>query len=169
LEEIDRRFRLFRKGQHVLDLGAAPGSWSMYASTRVGPSGRVLAVDVQLIDRELGPNVTVVHGDVLCLDSEQLQTFAPYHLVLSDMAPSTTGIREADHARSAELYQTALDVADQMAGVGAAFVGKLFMGEQFEALRSKTRDLFGRVDVVRPETTRRRSVELFLVGTDKRV
>src|SRR5262245_1223289 len=103
LQEIDRRVRLLSRGQRVLDLGAAPGSWSLYASARVGATGRVLAVDRPPILQEFSPNVTVVQGDALSLDNEALGTFAPYDVVLSDMAPSTSGSKASDQARSFEL------------------------------------------------------------------
>ncbi len=164
LEEIDRRVGLLKSGQHVLDLGAAPGSWSMYASQRVGPQGRVLAMDLSEIPRSLGRNVTVMQGDCLSLSTEELATFAPYHVVLSDMAPSTVGDRQADHARSANLFLRAVDVAQALSQPGASFVGKLFMGGEFEAARARLRACYQEVKVMRPEGTRKNSVEVFLVG-----
>src|SRR6478735_2549690 len=90
LEEIDRRVRLLRQGQRVLDLGAAPGSWSMYAAGRIGPKGALLAVDLSPMSVALGPAGKILQGDALSLANEELATFAPYDVVLSDMAPSTT-------------------------------------------------------------------------------
>src|SRR3954463_8850809 len=78
LEEIDRRVKLLRKGQRVLDLGAAPGSWSMYAAQQIGPSGKLLAVDLVPIAGAVGPNATVKQGDALSLANEDLALFAPY-------------------------------------------------------------------------------------------
>src|SRR5262245_66697540 len=78
LEEIDRRVRLLRPGQRVLDLGAAPGSWSMYAAQKIGPKGKLLAVDLSEITTALGPNVTAVRGDALSLSNEDLGLVAPY-------------------------------------------------------------------------------------------
>src|SRR5689334_7761341 len=91
LEEIDRRIRLLRAGQRILDLGAAPGSWSLYASQRVGAAGRVLAIDIQEIRQVFGPNVQVERGDALDLSNEVLAAEGPYDVVLSDMAPNTSG------------------------------------------------------------------------------
>src|SRR5690349_13407661 len=91
LQEIDRRMRLLRAGQRVLDLGAAPGSWSLYASERVGPSGHVYAIDIKPIPQVFGPNVQVLEGDALSLASELLAAHGPYDVVLSDMAPNTSG------------------------------------------------------------------------------
>src|SRR5580704_15056154 len=95
LEEIDRRVHLLRPGMRVLDLGAAPGSWTLYACQRVGPQGRVLAVDKTVIGIPLPPHARFDQGDALELESETLSVFAPYDVVLSDMAPNTTGNRSA--------------------------------------------------------------------------
>ncbi len=131
LEEIDRRVRLFHAGQRVLDLGAAPGSWSLFAAQRIGPSGKLLAVDLSPITVALGAAATFSQGDALSLANEDLALFAPYDVVLSDMAPSTIGDRGADAARSVELFERALGVAGALLAPGGSFVGKLFMGEDF--------------------------------------
>jgi 23S rRNA (uridine2552-2'-O)-methyltransferase len=105
LEEIDRRSRLLRGGQRVLDLGAAPGSWSMYAARKIGPSGRLLAVDLEPLTVGLpAASAAFVQGDALSITNEELGRFAPYDVVLSDMAPRTTGNRVTDQARSFELF-----------------------------------------------------------------
>jgi 23S rRNA (uridine2552-2'-O)-methyltransferase len=168
LEEIDRRVRLFRQGQRVLDLGAAPGSWSMYASQKVGPKGRVFAVDISEIPRSLGANVTVLRGDALSLSNEQLAQAAPYDVVLSDMAPSTTGSKVADQARSFELFDRAVSVAAALSAPGGAFVGKLFMSEDFVKARDRLRSLYTEARVIRPEGTRSQSSEVFLVGLGRK-
>lgn len=175
LEEIDRRVKLLRAGQRVLDLGAAPGSWSLYAAQRIAPSGHLLAVDLSPIHVPLGPGAHFSQGDALSLTNEDLALFAPYDVVLSDMAPSTTGSKLADQARSFELFMRALAVAEAL-GVkpapgapalkppGGAFVGKLFMSEDFTKARDALRALFDEVRVIRPEGTRSSSFEVFLVG-----
>lgn len=168
LEEIDRRVRLFRQGQRVLDLGAAPGSWSMYASQKVGPKGRVFAVDISEIPQALGANVTVLRGDALSLSNEELARAAPYDVVLSDMAPSTTGSKIADQARSFELFDRAVHVAAALCAPGGAFVGKLFMSEEFVKARDRLRSLYTEVRVIRPEGTRSQSSEVFLVGMGRK-
>ena len=168
LEEIDRRVKLLRPGQHVLDLGAAPGSWSLYAARRIGPSGRLLAIDLQPIAQPLGPGATFVQGDALSMLTEALSMYAPYDVVLSDMAPNTTGSPEADAARSEELFARALQVAVALGRPAGAFVGKLFMGAGFEEVRAALRQAFEEVRIIRPEGTRKHSVEVFLVGLRRR-
>lgn len=164
LEEIDRRVRLFRPGQRVLDLGAAPGSWSMYAAQRIGPSGKLLAMDLSPITAALGPQAVVMQGDALSLENEALAQFAPYDVVLSDMAPATTGSKLADQARSYELFVRAVAVADALLAPGGSFVGKIFMSEDFVAARDALRKVCEEVRSIRPEGTRANSVEIFLVG-----
>src|SRR5688572_2843928 len=100
LEEIDRRVKLLKAGQHVIDLGAAPGSWSLYAAQRVGTSGKVLAIDLTEITQLFPAQVEVVQGDALALDNQVLGRHAPYDVVLSDMAPSTSGSKVRDQAQS---------------------------------------------------------------------
>jgi 23S rRNA (uridine2552-2'-O)-methyltransferase len=168
LEEIDRRVRLFRKGQRVLDLGAAPGSWSMYAAQKIAPSGKLLAVDLSPITVSLGPGAQASQGDALSLGNEDLALFAPYDVVLSDMAPSTTGSKVADQARSFELFLRAVEIAAALGAPGSAFVGKLFMSEDFGKAREALRALYDEVRTIRPEGTRSSSVEVFLVGLAKK-
>ncbi|AUX41011.1 50S rRNA methyltransferase [Sorangium cellulosum] len=168
LEEIDRRVRLLRPGQRVLDLGAAPGSWSMYAAQRIGAGGKLLAVDLSPITTALGPTATVVQGDALSLTNEALAQLAPYDVVLSDMAPATSGSKIADQARSYELFMRAVAVAEALLAPGGAFVGKIFMSEDFVKAREALRKLFEEVRSIRPEGTRANSVELFLIGLRKK-
>ncbi len=168
LEEIDRRVRLLKSGQRVLDLGAAPGSWSMYAAKKIAPSGKLLAIDLSEIQGSLGPNAQIVRGDALSLANEALATFAPYDVVLSDMAPSTSGSKVADQARSFELFMRAVEIARALGAPGGSFVGKLFMSEDFIKAREALRALFGEVRTIKPEGTRASSVEVFLIGLGRK-
>lgn len=167
LREIEQRLRLLRPGQRVLDLGAAPGSWSLYASECVGQNGRVLAVDLAPITQAFAANVEVVTGDALSLDQRELARFAPYDVVLSDMAPNTSGSKIRDQAQSFELFMAALAVAAALGRAGSSFVGKLFMSEDFKEARAALGADYSKVRVIRPEGTRQQSSELFLVGLGK--
>jgi len=168
LEEIDRRVRLLKSGQRVIDLGAAPGSWSMYAAQKIGPRGKLLAIDLSEINVSLGPAAVAVQGDALSLSNDALAMFAPYDVVLSDMAPSTSGNKDADQARSFELFMRALSVADALGAPAGSFVGKLFMSGDFVAARDALRALFDEVKTIKPEGTRSSSVEVFLVGMKRK-
>jgi 23S rRNA (uridine2552-2'-O)-methyltransferase len=164
LQEIDQRTQLFRPGLHVLDLGAAPGSWSLYASQKVGARGRVLAIDLQPIEQRFEPNVVTVQGDAFDLDNEQLGRFAPYDIVLSDMAPRTSGVKFQDQSASLELFLRALAVAAALGKDRSHFVGKLFMGPDFDAAVQATKRHYSKTRVIRPAGTRAVSKEIFLVG-----
>jgi len=169
LEEIDRRVSLLRPGMHVLDLGATPGSWMLYASQKIGPQGRVLAVDIEPIVVPIPQNATFVLGDAFNLESDALATHDPYDVVLSDMAPRTTGNRLGDQTRSFELFMRALAVAEKLCKPGGAFVGKIFMGEDFPLARKEVKRLFAEDRAIRPEGTRTTSFELFLIGIGKKI
>lgn len=168
LEEIDRRIRLLRPGMNVLDLGASPGSWTLYAAQKIGERGKLLAVDLKPIEVPLPPHATFVQGDALALDNEALATYAPYDVVLSDMAPNTTGNRLGDQTRSYELFLRALAVAEKLCKPGGTFVGKIFMGEDFANAKKELKKIFAEDRAIRPEGTRSSSYELFLIGSKKR-
>ncbi len=167
IEEIADRFAVFKKGQAVVDLGAAPGGFLQVILDRVGPKGRVVGVDLAVI-RPLGrPNVTTAVLDVLddAFDQrlDELHQ-GPFDVVVSDLAPKTTGIRSTDEARSQRLALKALEIARVRGRPGSHFIAKLFMGGDFEAFRGEVRALFEDVKVVRPEATRGASMEIYLVG-----
>ncbi|MDB5215966.1 MAG: Cell division protein FtsJ / Ribosomal large subunit methyltransferase [Myxococcaceae bacterium] len=168
LEEIDRRIRLLRQGMHVLDLGAAPGSWMLYTAQKIGGNGKLLAVDLQEIGIPIPQNATFLQGDALSLENETLEMYAPYDVVLSDMAPNTTGNRMGDQTRSFELFMRALAVAEKLAKPGGAFVGKIFMGEDFTIAKKAVKRVFGEERAIKPEGTRTNSYELFLIGLGKK-
>lgn len=167
IEEIDSRFHLFKTSYKVLDLGAAPGSWSQYASQKVGPQGRVLGIDIQPIKLTM-PNCVFVTADMRELDLDKTMAEAgiapPFDVVLSDMAPKTTGIRITDQARSLELCELALRTAERFLRPRGHFVCKLFHSEGFEPFRDELRRKFQRVEVLRPKSTRKESKEIFLIG-----
>ena len=167
LQEIDARFRILRGGQKILDLGAAPGSWSQYASSKVGPKGRVLGIDLQPIQLTL-PNAVFVNADLrdLKLESvfEKNEITPPFDIVLSDMAPRTTGIRVTDQARSIELCELALSTAEKFLKPGGHFVCKLFHSEDFEPFRDELKAKFQRLEILRPKSTRKESKEIFLIA-----
>jgi 23S rRNA (uridine2552-2'-O)-methyltransferase len=168
LEEIDRRVQLLRPAMRVLDLGAAPGSWSLYAAGRIGDRGKLLAMDLSPLSVALPPQAAFLRGDALALGSDSLALFAPYDVVLSDMAPSTTGNKSTDQARSFELFMRALEVAATLVCAGGSFVGKIFMSEDLRHARAEIRRLFGHERLIRPEGTRSVSTELFIVGQGRR-
>jgi 23S rRNA (uridine2552-2'-O)-methyltransferase len=168
LEEIDRRLHLLRSGMRVLDLGAAPGSWSLYAAQKIGPTGSLFAVDLSPLGTVLPPHAVFLQGDALSLEDGAVAQFAPYDVVLSDMAPRTSGTKIADQARSFELFMRALAVAGALLKPQGAFVGKLFMSEDLRLARTSLKALFSEERLIRPESTRSISTELFVVGLGRK-
>lgn len=164
LEEIDRRTRMFQGGQRVLDLGASPGSWSQYAAKKVGRRGQIVAIDLKVIE-PIGANVQLIRGDAFETSAADLQgDGAPFDVVMSDMAPDTSGNRFTDHMRSIDLCRRAFSVARSVLKPGGHFVCKVFEGEDVNALVGELNQAFAQVKRIKPKGTRTESVELFLVG-----
>ncbi len=168
LEEIQQRHQILRPGFRVLDLGAAPGSWTLYASQCIGPSGRVLAVDLSELGEQMPTNVRARQLDVFAADLTDLAELGPYDVVLSDMAPRTSGTKASDQARSFELCQRALAVAVELGAPSSHFVTKLFMSPDFGELRRAIELSYHECRVIRPQATRTQSSEVFLVGLKRR-
>lgn len=172
IDEIAKRFRLFSRGQTVLDLGAAPGGFLQILLDEVGPKGTVVGVDLVPIRPLNRPNVKTAVADVLDPGFDALLTAlhaGPFDVVVSDLAPKTTGIKDTDEARSLALAGKALEVSVQRGRPEGHFVAKLFMGRDFESFRVDVRKAFREVKVVRPEATRGGSMEIYLVGMSRRV
>jgi 23S rRNA (uridine2552-2'-O)-methyltransferase len=167
IEEILRRHRLLGPGQAVLDLGAAPGGFLQVLAAAVGERGVAVGVDREPI-RNLGrPWVKTAVVDLLApdaLDAIRAVHGGRFDLVTSDMAPKTIGVKVTDEARSLELARVALAVAGETLRLGGALVVKVFMGGDLPRFQKEVRELFDRVDVVRPEATRERSFEVYVVG-----
>jgi 23S rRNA (uridine2552-2'-O)-methyltransferase len=169
LREIDERVQLLRRGQRVLDLGAAPGSWTQYAAERVGDEGRVVAVDLAEMRAAVPKNVVVLQHDVYALTPEVLKAAGDsvpteFDLVLSDMAPKTTGARVRDQFLSYELYLRAVQLTDTWLVRGGSFAGKIFQSAELEDARKATAERFEHVKIVKPKASRSESYEIFLVG-----
>ncbi|MFN7696645.1 MAG: SAM-dependent methyltransferase [Deltaproteobacteria bacterium] len=164
LEEIDRRTRVLKVGGRVLDLGAYPGSWSAYAAQRVGAKGRVLGLDLQEFKGTLPEHAQIRCGDVLSLELERELGPSSFDVVLSDMAPATTGHRFTDQARSHRLFMRALEIACAVLSPGGHFVGKIFVGEDFEIARDAVRAAFEELKIIKPPASRTESYETFVVG-----
>ena len=167
LKEMDKRFNLFRKGQTVLDLGAAPGSWTQFAGERVGPEGRVLGVDIQETKHSFPGNIVFLQADVFSDSPELLEAMAPlvpFDLVISDMAPKTTGIKFADQANSLELCERAFEVAAKHLKRGGHFVVKIFESGDTKDYADSLRQSFGKVKYFKPYSSRSESKEIFIVA-----
>ena len=153
-----------RAGDRVLDLGCRPGSWLQYALSVVGPHGAVVGIDRDPLSRPV-PGARVLQGDIYATpDGELLGTLAAFDVVLSDMAPNTTGTRATDQARSAALFGEALARAERLLAPGGAFVGKVFQGPDVDGLRKRMAERFSDVRTLKPEGSRTASIEIYLAG-----
>lgn len=167
LQEIEKKFSVFRRGQNVLELGAAPGSWSLWAARKVGVEGHVLGVDLLATDTVFPLNVEFFQGDAFEEEgpfAARRSERAPYDLVLSDMAPKTTGVKFADQARSVELCERARDLAAEVLRPGGHFVIKIFDGPDMRAYVESLRPLFDKVKTCKPKSSRAESKEMFVIG-----
>jgi 23S rRNA (uridine2552-2'-O)-methyltransferase len=164
LEEIDRRVRLLRPGDRVLDLGCRPGSWMQYARRVVGAHGAVVGIDRDPLPHAIA-GARVLVGDVFAVsDAELLGDLAAFDVVLSDMAPNTTGIRATDQARSAALVEEALGRAERLLAPGGAFVAKIFQGPDVDGIRKRMSTRFSEVRTLKPDGSRAESTEIYLAG-----
>ena len=168
LREAQEKYRLIRPGDRVLDLGCAPGAWSKYALKIVGPKGLVVGVDREEVKLS-APNFVFVRVDVFELDPEVLRRLVPegFQVVLSDLAPKTTGDRSGDHFRSLHLARRALELARELLSPGGNFMVKIFEGEKSPEFLREVQTIFRRVKPFRPKSTRSTSREIFVLGFDK--
>lgn len=166
LHELHKKDRLFRPGMTVVDLGSAPGGWSQVAMEYVGHHGKVLASDILSMDPIAG--VDFIQGDfteedvlMRLLDSMQ-ESHAD--LVISDMAPNMSGIAEIDQPQSMYLVELALDMANKVLKPQGDFVAKVFQGEGFEQFMKDCRQSFSKVAIRKPDASRSRSREVYIVA-----
>ena len=171
LEEIQRKGEILKPGAVVVDLGAAPGGWSQYAASLVQPHGRVIAVDLLLIEPLSG--VEFVQGDfsepAVLNELLALLDHTDIDLVMSDMTPNISGNRSVDQPRCMFLAALALDFAGRVLGPNGHFVTKLFQGTGFEALVADARKGFRDVKIRKPKASRPSSREMYLVARNHRL
>ena len=168
LEEIDKRFRVVPVGRgRALDLGCAPGSWSRFLRQRMGRKAAILGVDLQPVEDYPG---VFIQASILDLEGAQLleRLGGAPDLVVSDMAPNTTGARFTDHVRQLELAQIAANLAIEFLRPGGSFVVKVFDGQDAHGFVQSLRPHFDKVKRVKPEATRKESVEFFAVCTGRK-
>lgn len=171
LMEIQKQDRLVKPGMIAVDLGAAPGGWSQLLVDWVAPSGQVIALDILPMDAL--PGVEVITGDftsnvVYELLLEKLQGKQP-DIVLSDMSPNMSGLPEVDKPKSMYLVELAFDFAMQVLKPGGTFISKVFQGEGSEEFLKRMRLSFDKVTIRKPDASRDRSSEVYMIGRGKRI
>jgi 23S rRNA (uridine2552-2'-O)-methyltransferase len=162
LEEIQQKHRLIKKGSRVLDLGCAPGSWLLYAAGLTGKKGQVVGIDLKPVTVEIPSNVTVMTADVFEVDIGSLA--GGFDVVLSDMAPATTGHRAVDAARSLGLCEAALEIARRVLVPGGVFVCKIFQGPDVAHFQQTVRGSFRGQKLFKPRSSRKASKEIYVIG-----
>jgi 23S rRNA (uridine2552-2'-O)-methyltransferase len=168
LEEVQKKYRILKPGQRVLDLGCHPGSWTLYAAGIVGGQGTVVGVDLQKTELPSQKGHAEIHWlwyDVYADDLiEKLRREWPgFHVLLSDMAPRTTGSQYADHQQSMRLVRRALEIAGALLHENGTFYCKAFQGEDFPEVVRECKQLFQAVKVVKPDSSRKESREVFIL------
>jgi 23S rRNA (uridine2552-2'-O)-methyltransferase len=170
LQEIDEKFSVIAPNSSILDLGAAPGSWSLWILKRLGPKGRLFAVDLSpLAIAPKHPGFAFLKGDIY---DETVRTEilarGPYDLVVSDAAPSTTGNRMVDVARSHGLVEAAIEYADEALKPGGSLIAKIFQGGDEREILQGLKERFASARSFKPKACRAESFETFIVATGKK-
>jgi 23S rRNA (uridine2552-2'-O)-methyltransferase len=165
LEELDKRFHLIKPGMQILDLGCWPGSWLQYAAQKAGPEAKLIGIDLDAVEIALPDTVETIVGDVTKLKlARLLERYGRFDLVLSDMAPNTTGIKDYDIPTSEDLFLRALDIASASLRIGGHFCAKVFQGGRFPELLREVELRFQQCRAFRPDHTRKASREQYIVG-----
>lgn len=168
LREIQQKFKLIRPGAHVLDLGCYPGSWLLYAAQLTGAGGSVVGIDIKPVAIELP-----AHVRTHCVDINQLtqsgwdEIGSGFDVVISDMAPATTGIKDVDAARSLDLCLAALSAARALLTGGGAFVCKIFQGPEAKSFSNLVEKEFKMLKIFKPQSSRKKSREIYIIGLGK--
>jgi 23S rRNA (uridine2552-2'-O)-methyltransferase len=169
LQEIQRKFNVMQKGHRVLDLGCAPGAWLLYAGEVTGSKGSVVGIDLKPVTVKLPAHVKAYIGNALAPDDPVFGEMGDgFHVVLSDMAPATTGMRDVDALRSYHLCRAALEIAVTRLLPGGALVCKIFQGEDFKDFAEAVRSAFGQQKIFKPQSSRKASKEIYIIGMSKK-
>ena len=173
LREIDQKRKLLSRGDAVLDCGCAPGSWLQYAAQQIGDDGVVVGIDLLDITPLPGHNIHLLEGDLGAVDDATLLNLAGrsgtgrFDVILSDMAPNTTGHRDTDHHRSMSLCELVLQRSGTLLSSDGNLVMKAFEGTNFQELVQRVQKCFGEVRTMRPTASRSVSREMFIVGMNR--
>jgi 23S rRNA methylase len=170
LEELDKKDRLIRKGDRVLDVGAAPGSWLEHIVASVGPEGVACALDLKVIDKKFKDLAHFKKMDIRDFKGDEFASVAPdgFNVIVSDMAPNTSGIRITDQARSLELCECVFSLALRLLKPRGNFVCKIFYGPETELFKDRVAKHFKTAKIRKPGACRDESIETYVIGLDFR-
>ncbi|HEX5038217.1 MAG TPA: RlmE family RNA methyltransferase [bacterium] len=167
LMEMNQRFKIFKKGSLVVDLGCSPGSWVQVAAKEVGPFGHVIGIDLEALPPFPEKNVSFILGDIREERTRQLllaDLGRKVDIVLSDMAPHLSGIKFQDHYNSYELAEQALQLCKVVLREGGDFVVKIFPGEELDLFKGNLKNAFSQIKTFIPDATRKTSTEIYLIA-----
>ncbi|MGV8144791.1 MAG: RlmE family RNA methyltransferase [Methanothermobacter sp.] len=167
LLQLDNKFKIIKKGDYIVDLGAAPGGWSQVALERVGEEGLVVGVDLQRIKHMESPNFIGIRGDFT--KEETLQnickiTGKKVDVVLSDASPQLSGVKDVDQIRTLELALAVIKITNYILKPHGSLIMKAFQGEEFENLLKKIKKEFKTVKTTKPPSSRKKSVEMYMIA-----
>ena len=169
LQEIQKKYTIIKKGNNVLDLGCAPGSWLLYTTDLTGNTGRVIGIDLEPVTVNVPSHVRVYIADILLLSDDFSKSLGTdFNVVLSDMAPSTTGNKFVDSTRSFDLCRTAMSIAQMTLIAGGSFVCKIFQGEDFKTFIDSVRSVFNNHKIFKPKSSRKASKEIYVIAFEKK-
>ncbi len=169
LQEIQSRYKLIKKGNKVLDLGCCPGSWTIYASGLVGEKGMVAGIDIKQLDIKIPSNAKYYQCDIFNIDSNTLFSVGKnFNVVMSDMAPATTGSKNVDAVLSYDLCAAALDIAKDVLLHNGSFLCKIFQGEDFDKFLEMVKAAFNTHKIFKPQSSRKFSKEIYIIGLGKK-
>ncbi len=170
LIQLNKKFRIIKPRDYVVDLGAAPGGWSQVALNIVGDDGKVVAVDLQRIRPFENENFIQITGDFTQHETvEKIKDALEWNadLILSDAAPKLTGIKDIDQLKSIDIVENALKIADEVLKVDGSMIIKVFQGEGFQSLLKEVKTKFKIVKTTKPPSSRKKSVEMYLIALKK--
>jgi 23S rRNA (uridine2552-2'-O)-methyltransferase len=165
LEEIQKSYRILKRGDKVLDLGASPGSWSLFALKIVGKEGKVVAIDLTDLKIPIFENIEFLKGDIF--EDNIFSNFKEkFDVILSDLAPKTTGFLDFDKENSFELSKRAFEIAKRFLKKGGNFVCKILESKNTNELFKEVKNYFNFVKRFRPQATRKQSSEIYIIAKD---
>ena len=164
LKEIQKKYKIIKKGNKILDLGCSPGSWLLYASETLGNKGFITGIDLKKISIQIKTPNKIIVDDIFNIKENDMLEGSPFDVVLSDMAPNTTGRKDVDSLRSLQLSEAAFDMAKKFLRPDGHFVCKIFQGSDTKEFIDVVKDNFKSHRLYRPKTTRKASKEIYIIG-----
>ncbi len=169
LQEIQKKFKILSKNDHILDLGCAPGSWLIYAASLTGLKGEVVGIDLKSLKIKLPAKARFIQGDIFDLPLEAKELLnRKFDVVLSDMAPFSSGNQFTDGVRSFQLCTEALALSEKVLKPGGHFICKIFQGEDFKLFSDMIKEQFKQLHIFKPKSSRKASREIFTIGKNRR-